>query len=90
MAKVNSASKTQELWRHREPTETRMWAFIQNINKKRGLDLDDYSTLYEWSVNNVSSFWEEVWHFTGIGADTMFKSPVGNSATDARTIGMFA
>lgn len=45
-----------------------MWQFIQQVNKKYALSIDGYPGLYQWSVDSVSSFWEEVWDFVGIVA----------------------
>ena len=34
------------------------------VNKKFGLGLDDYSDLYNWSVNEISDFWATMWAFS--------------------------
>lgn len=57
-----------ELWRHSSPEETQMWKFMNHVNSKYGLNLNDYPGLYKWSVDNVGDFWAEVWHFAGIKA----------------------
>ena len=31
-----------------------------------------YNELYEWSIENVSEFWENVWHFTDIKYSTCY------------------
>ena len=36
------------------------------MNKSRGLTLENYNDLYDWSVNNISDFWEEMWKETEI------------------------
>ena len=33
------------------------------VNKKFALELDNYSDLYNWSVNEITHFWEAVWSF---------------------------
>jgi len=45
-----------------------MWKFMNHVNSKYGLNLNDYPALYKWSVDNVGDFWAEVWHFAGIKA----------------------
>ena len=55
-----------ELWRHASPDSTRMWEFKELVNKKYNLTLDSYNELYQWSIDNIASFWEETWNFTGI------------------------
>ncbi|PQE14601.1 hypothetical protein CJF31_00008612 [Rutstroemia sp. NJR-2017a BVV2] len=64
---VNGSAGT-ELWRHPNPTTTRMWKFMQTINEHNGLNLQTYEELYQWSIKNIASFWEETWDFTGITA----------------------
>jgi len=49
-----------------------MWKFLQHVNSKYTLALDDYPALYKWSVENVAEFWEEVWHFAGIKSSKPF------------------
>jgi hypothetical protein len=62
-----------ELWRHPNPTSTPMWRFIQHVNAKYGFQINDYAELYRWSIADVGSFWEEVWHFGGILASQSFE-----------------
>lgn len=61
-----------ELWRHASPESTRMWEFKTLINRKYALQLDTYEQLYQWSIENIASFWEEAWHFTGITASRAY------------------
>jgi acetoacetyl-CoA synthetase len=65
---INHHNASDELWRHSAPADTPMWQFIQKVNKKYGLEIDGYPGLYQWSVDSVSAFWEEVWDFVGIVA----------------------
>ena len=62
----------EELWRHPDPTSTPMWQFLQGVNKKHGLQFQNYRDLYKWSVDDVALFWEEVWHFVGVNASIPF------------------
>lgn len=62
-----------ELWRHADPTSTQLWAFKETINQKyNNLDLSTYHDLYEWSIDNIPEFWEEIWRFCGIRASKAF------------------
>lgn len=63
---VNNNHVSDELWTHHAPARTPMWKFIQQVNNKYGLDIDGYPGLYKWSIDNVSTFWEDVWDFVGI------------------------
>ena len=69
LAKKNSMTP---LWNHKEPQSTRIWAFKQKIRKKYGLELETYEALRQWSIDSPSSFWSEVWHFTGIKASSPY------------------
>ena len=60
------------IWRHPDPESTQMWKFMQHVNKKFDLRLDDYQGLYKWSIDNVGDFWGEVWDFLGIVAEKRF------------------
>lgn len=67
----------EELWRHPDPTGTPMWRFLQRVNEKYALKLEDYQGLYKWSVDNVGLFWEECWDFVGVQADVQGKVRLG-------------
>ncbi|KAG5919574.1 hypothetical protein E4U42_006479 [Claviceps africana] len=57
---------SDELWRHAAPTSTPMWQFIQQVNRKHGTSITGYPSLYQWSVDHVSAFWEDLWDFVGV------------------------
>ncbi|EFX00725.1 acetoacetyl-synthase [Grosmannia clavigera kw1407] len=63
---------TSELWRHPSPRDTPMHHFLEAVNAKHGLGLTDYDGLYRWSVENVATFWEDVWHFVGVAASKTY------------------
>ncbi|KAF3354883.1 hypothetical protein VdG1_04539 [Verticillium dahliae VDG1] len=67
-----SSALTRELWRHPDPTSTPLWAFTRRVNEKYDLQLNDYPAVYQWSIDNVAAFWEEVWHFSGVKASKSF------------------
>jgi acetoacetyl-CoA synthetase len=43
-----------------------MYRYLNAINEKRGLELEDYDDLYRWSVDNIADFWASVWDFVGV------------------------
>lgn len=57
------------LWRHDDPSSTPMWRFLDHVRGKYNLPAVDYETLYRWSVDNVSDFWDECWDFVGVKAE---------------------
>nr|CAC18280.2 related to acetoacetyl-CoA synthetase [Neurospora crassa] len=51
----------RKLWEHPDPESTPMWRFLQNVNKRHGLDMKTFSELHEYSLRNRSQFWADVW-----------------------------
>ena len=71
---MDGESPNRELWRHPDPKSTQMYAFKEYISQKYAIDLPDYDALHQWSVSAVASFWEEIWHETGIIAQQVYDS----------------
>lgn len=44
-------------------SHTQMEQFRFTINKKYNLNLQDFHALYNWSIDNIPDFWEEMWKF---------------------------
>ena len=42
---------------------SQMFRFLQNINVKYDLNLDSFSELHTWSIENKNDFWSSVWDF---------------------------
>ena len=43
--------------------ESSLYNFIKQVNKNYKISLDNFQSLHKWSVENRSSFWNEVWDF---------------------------
>ena len=71
-AKVSKGGK-RKLWTHPDPQATRMAEFMRVVNQKYGLRLESYEDLYRWSIDDIASFWAEVWDFTGITASKQYE-----------------
>ncbi|KAK9239352.1 hypothetical protein V1525DRAFT_356378 [Lipomyces kononenkoae] len=69
-----------ELWRYSEPKKTEAWHFLELINNKYGTELKNYQELYQWSIDNISAFWAEVWHFTHVVSSHPYTSVVDSTA----------
>jgi acetoacetyl-CoA synthetase len=63
-----------ELWRHPRPETTEFYAFQQHLMKKYPIRSDSYTDLWKWSIDNPATFWENVWHYTGIKAHKRYDS----------------
>ncbi|KAH8732011.1 hypothetical protein GQ44DRAFT_767054 [Phaeosphaeriaceae sp. PMI808] len=52
----------RKLWQHPNPESTEMWKFMQRANRTRGLNMQTFQELYDWSVgDNRTDFWEDMW-----------------------------
>ena len=52
--------------------------FIRDVGRRRGLDFSSYKKVHEWSVSRPEDFWESIWDFTGIIAETRGDKVVEN------------
>lgn len=70
----------RKLWSHASPESTEMHRFKTHIAAKYaqafGPETDSETSLWRWSVENISEFWAEVWEWTGIVAERGFDSVV--------------
>ncbi|KAL9002459.1 MAG: hypothetical protein Q9188_004609 [Gyalolechia gomerana] len=71
---------SQLLWQHRDPRSTRMHEFKTIIEEKHGVQLPNYEALRQWTIQNLNSFWEDVWYFTGVVASSPFSKAVDEAA----------
>ncbi|MBB4286381.1 acetoacetyl-CoA synthetase [Roseospira goensis] len=46
-----------------------MTAFMERVNAAHGLALDDYDSLWQWSIDQPAAFWSAVWDFCGLIGD---------------------
>ncbi|EEY21611.1 acetoacetyl-CoA synthase [Verticillium alfalfae VaMs.102] len=74
-----SSAPTRELWRHPDPTSHHSGP-SPAASRKYGLQLNDYPAVYQWSIDNVAAFWEEVWHFSGVKASKSFDEVLPRAA----------
>ncbi|HTN50605.1 MAG TPA: acetoacetate--CoA ligase [Burkholderiaceae bacterium] len=70
---------TQPLWR---PTPERVsrahvTAFLQWLERERGLRFADYEALWQWSVTDLEGFWSALWQFLDIRAAQPYERVLG-------------
>ncbi|MCK5162062.1 MAG: acetoacetate--CoA ligase, partial [Desulfobacula sp.] len=73
---------TKLLW---QPSEdriktTNMYRFMNLVNKKFNKDLKEYSSLWEWSVDNLEDFWATTWDFMNIKASQSYDKAIDDPA----------
>ncbi|MGH0189523.1 UNVERIFIED_CONTAM: hypothetical protein FKN15_036400 [Acipenser sinensis] len=64
------------MWYPDSKKNTQMDKFRSEVNRDFGLQLANYSELYQWSVENYPEFWAEVWRFCGIVCSRMYEEVV--------------
>ena len=66
------------LWKPSEQRikDSNMYRFMQEVNHTYGTHFDDYTALYQWSVENIETFWAEIWRFAGIKASTGYEKVI--------------
>jgi len=69
------------LW---QPTEkqivnTNMFRFMTRINQRYRTDFDDYDSLYQWSIDHIPQFWQEMWDFADIQASAPYTAVVDDA-----------
>ncbi|KUL36784.1 acetoacetate--CoA ligase [Actinoplanes awajinensis] len=47
---------------------SRIGDYLEWLRRERGLTFPDYAALWEWSVTDLSSFWESIWEYFGVVA----------------------
>ncbi|KAI1633566.1 acetoacetyl-coenzyme A synthetase [Biscogniauxia mediterranea] len=60
------AAVPRKLWEHPNPRTTRMWEFMQRINKKYQLNLKTFRELYQFSTTKRSEFYAEVFDYVNL------------------------
>lgn len=66
------------LWKPSEEfiKSTNIYSFMNYVNEKLGLKMEDYPSLYKWSVNSPEDFWDCVWNFLDIKCSVPYTKPV--------------
>ena len=56
------------LWKPSEDQikQTNMYRFMKVVNEKYHQEFNEFTPLYEWSVENIADFWETLWEFADI------------------------
>jgi acetoacetyl-CoA synthetase len=49
---------------------SRMGRYITWLRQTRGLEFADYAALWDWSVTDLPAFWQSIWDYFGVDADT--------------------
>lgn len=75
---TDAAAKTVLLWQHPSPTETHMWKFMQQVNRKHGKQFNTYAQLHSWGNDNLTSLWAEIWDYCNIRHSVSYEQVVSD------------
>uniref|UniRef100_A0A8C6PZV6 Acetoacetyl-CoA synthetase n=1 Tax=Nothobranchius furzeri TaxID=105023 RepID=A0A8C6PZV6_NOTFU len=70
---------TKVLWYPDSKRNTQMDKFRMQVNADYGLNLVNYSDLYQWSVDNYPEFWAQVWCFCGVVSSKTYEEVIDSS-----------
>ncbi|WP_075527285.1 acetoacetate--CoA ligase [Sporosarcina ureilytica] len=60
--------------------ESILWDYLLWLKKEKGIEVKNYEDMWRWSVNELEAFWESVWEFTGVIANTKYQQVLGNDS----------
>ena len=78
---ATTKSQTEQLWQHPSPESTRLYDFLQKVNKKYNKSFQSYNDLYQWSISDVSASWEEIWDYVGVRTSQPYTKVVSSDTT---------
>lgn len=61
-----------------QKAQSQMGAFAEQLKRKYPIDFNSYQALQQWSVQNLTTFWRELWDFAGVQGvpgDTVLDQP---------------
>ncbi len=50
--------------------DTTLTRFIEYVRGARGVEVEDYEELWQWSVTDLEAFWSSVWEFFGLDSES--------------------
>jgi acetoacetyl-CoA synthetase len=73
--KVNGEEKADGdgcLWRPSEASlrSCSLEKFRHYVNRRFGMELENYAELYAWSIDRIGEFWKAIWDYCGIVSST--------------------
>ncbi|KAM9394106.1 acetoacetyl-CoA synthetase isoform 2-T2 [Pholidichthys leucotaenia] len=71
--------ESKVLWYPDSKRDTQMDKFRMQVNGGYGLNLANYSELFQWSVDCYPEFWAEVWRFCGLVSSKPYEAVVDAS-----------
>ncbi|MGH2912510.1 MAG: acetoacetate--CoA ligase, partial [Solirubrobacteraceae bacterium] len=60
-------------------TRSRMTAFMKWVEERHGRRFEDYRSLWRWSVDELDTFWGDIWEYCGVRASNPYERVLGSS-----------
>ncbi|MET9326156.1 acetoacetate--CoA ligase [Tsukamurella sp. NPDC003166] len=54
--------------------------YLDWLRAERGVDLEDYQRLWQWSVDDIAVFWESLWDYFGFDSATPYSTVLTGTA----------
>ncbi len=72
---MSSGGEQQPIWTpSRERAEaSEMWSFLRWAEQRHGRDFASYEQLWQWSVDELETFWADIWEFCGVRASKPYE-----------------
>ncbi|XKH02270.1 acetoacetate--CoA ligase [Marinobacter nauticus] len=76
---MSTTEQSPVVWMPTEQTiqDSRMGQFKAWLEQKGFGPFDDYHALHQWSINELETFWQSVWDYSGLVCDTPAESVLG-------------
>ncbi|MFJ5768367.1 acetoacetate--CoA ligase [Psychrobacillus sp. NPDC093180] len=60
--------------------DTVLWNFMSWLKSEKGVEVANYAQMWKWSVDELESFWESVWEYSGIISSSSYSKVLGKTA----------
>jgi acetoacetyl-CoA synthetase len=59
--------------------ETVLWDFMSWLKSEKSVEVLDYAQMWKWSVDELESFWESVWEYSGVISSSPYTKVLGGT-----------
>ena len=77
---MSSGAEQQPMWAPSpaRAEQSEMWRFLRWAGERHGREFAGYGELWEWSVDELETFWADVWEFCGVIASKPYERVLGS------------
>lgn len=76
---MNALKEGDIIWAPSEEQikNTVLWDYMSWLQKNKNVAFDAYSQLWQWSVDELETFWESIWEYSGVISNTPYSTVLG-------------